>query len=85
MAFAVIGSWPVAGALREEDLAHIVENVRAQPGFVAGHWGQDPRDTTRAHAVVVLADEPSARGLADGIASAIPSATVHCVELLASA
>jgi hypothetical protein len=59
--FAVAGTWLVAGALDAEQLTHIADTVRQQSGFRTGYWGQDPTDTTRAHALVVLDDEAARR------------------------
>lgn len=83
--FAVIGSWPVEAELDPEQLAHIAETVSAQPGFVSGFWGQDPEDAAAAHAVVVLDDEQNARAMADGVRSAIPSASLRVIKVLAEA
>ena len=83
--FAVIGTWPVDGALEVDQLTHIADSVRQQPGFRHGYWGQDPTDTTRAHAFVVLDDEAAAKSMAEGVRQAIRSATVAVLEVLASA
>lgn len=40
--FAIIGEWPVEARLDAQQLAHIAANVRQQPGFVHGYWGQEP-------------------------------------------
>ena len=83
--FAVIGSWPVEGKLDPEQLTHIAATVSAQPGFVSGFWGQDPDDAAVAHAVVVLADEESARAMEGGVRSAIPGASLRVIKILAEA
>jgi len=83
--FAIVGTWRVDGALDSEQLAHIVATVRQQTGFVRGYWGQEVDDVEHAHAMVVLEDEASAQTLADGVRSAIPSATLRVVEVLAEA
>ena len=83
--FAIIGSWPVEGPLDAEALDHIAANVSQQPGFVRALWGQAPDSQGEAHAVVVLRDEASAQSMADGIRSAIPSASVQVLRVLAEA
>ena len=83
--FAVIGSWEVEGALESAQLEHIATNVREQAGFVRGYWGQAPDDVSSAHAVVLLQDEGSARAMAEGVRSAIPSASVRVIRVLAEA
>ena len=83
--FAIIGTWPVEGPLDAKALEHIAANVSQQPGFVRAIWGQAPDSDSEAHAVVVLQDEASARSMADGIRTAIPSASVQVVRVLAEA
>ena len=83
--FAIIGKWRVDGALDSEQLVQIAANVRQQPGFVRGYWGQESEDVTFAHAVVILDDEPSARTMAEGVQAAIPSAELRVVHVLADA
>jgi hypothetical protein len=83
--FAIIGSWRVDGALDSEQLNHIAANVRQQPGFVRGYWGQDVSDVDYAHALVILEDEASAQAMAEGVRAAIPSATLQVVQVLADA
>jgi hypothetical protein len=83
--FAIIGSWRVDGALDSEQLNHIAANVRQQPGFVRGYWGQGIGDVDYAHAWVILEDEASAQAMAEGVRSAIPSATLQIVQVLADA
>lgn len=83
--FAVIGTWAVDGALEADQLTHIADTVRQQPGFVRGYWGQDPQDLTRAHAVVIIEDEAHAQVMADGVKAAIPSAQLSVVRVLADA
>ena len=56
-----------------------------QPGFVRGLWGQSPDDVTAAHAVIVLQDEESATAMADGVQSAIPTASLRVIKILAEA
>jgi hypothetical protein len=83
--FAIIGEWPVEARLDAEQLAHITANVRQQPGFVRGYWGQEPDAEASAHAVVILEDEANARQMAQGIKAAIPAASLHIVCVLAQA
>jgi len=83
--FAVIGTWAVDGALKPEQLTHIADTVRQQPGFVRGYWGQEKHDVDTAHAVVILDDEAHAQTMADGVKAAIPSAQLSVVEILAEA
>jgi hypothetical protein len=83
--FAIIGMWQVDEALDSEQLAHIVANVRQQPGFVRGYWGQEVDSVALAHAVVLLDDEASAQKMAEGVKAAIPSATLRVVRVLADA
>ena len=83
--FAIIGTWRVEEALDTEQLTHIAANVRQQPGFVRGYWGQEPDDIALAHAVVFLDDEPSARRMAEGVTAAIPTASLRVVQVLAEA
>jgi len=83
--FAIIGSWPVDAELEAEQLDHIAANVRRQPGFVRGYWGQPVDDTASAHAVVILEDEASAHVMAEGVKAAIPAAHLHVVRVLAEA
>ena len=83
--FAIIGQWPVEARLDAEQLVHITANVRQQPGFVRGYWGQEPDAWASAHAVVILEDEASARQMAQGIKGAIPSASLRVVRILAEA
>lgn len=83
--FAIVGKWRVDGALDPEQLLHIADNVRQQPGFVRGYWGQEPEDATYAHALVILDDEDSARTMAQGVQSAIPSAEFLVLQVLADA
>ncbi len=83
--FAIIGSWPVDAELDSDQLAHIVANVRQQPGFVRGYWGQEADDVASAHAVVILEDEASAHIMAEGVKAAIPSAALRIVQVLAQA
>ena len=47
-------------------LEHIAANVGQQPGFVRGHWEQEPNSRSEAHAAVILEDKPSARAMAEG-------------------
>ena len=83
--FAIVGTWRVDGALDSQQLAHIAENVRQQPGFLRGYWGQEADDVEHAHAMVILEDEESAQAMAEGVRAAIPSATLRIVEVLANA
>lgn len=83
--FAIIGTWQVDEALDSEQLAHIATNVRQQPGFVRGYWGQEVDNVALAHAVVLLDDEASAEKMAEGVKAAIPSATLRVVRILADA
>lgn len=83
--FAIIGEWPVGAQLDAQQLAHIAANVRQQPGFVRGFWGQEPDDVASAHAVVILEDEAAAQTMAEGVRAAIPSATLRIVCVLADA
>jgi quinol monooxygenase YgiN len=83
--FAVIGSWAVDGALEAEQLTHIADTVRQQPGFVRGYWGQDPHNLDAAHAVAIFDDQAHAQAMADGVTAAIASAQLHVVEVLAEA
>jgi hypothetical protein len=83
--FAIIGSWPVDAELDGEQLAHITANVRQQPRFVRGYWGQEPDSTALAHPVVVLEDVASARMMAEGVKAAIPTASLRVVQVLAAA
>ena len=83
--FAVIGTWAVDGALDSDQLAHIADTVRQQPGFVHGYWGQESRDLTLAHAVVILEDEAQAQTMAEGVTAAISSAQLRVVRVLAAA
>jgi hypothetical protein len=83
--FAIIGNWPVDAELDSDQLAHITANVRQQPGLVRGYWGQEADDVATAHAVVFLADEASARMMAEGVKAAIPSAAIRIVRILAEA
>lgn len=83
--FAIIGEWPVEAELDAEQLAHIAANVRQQPGFVRGYWGQEPDALTSAHAVVLLEDEASAQTMAEGVKAAIPSASLRILRVLAEA
>lgn len=72
--FAIIGEWQVDAELDDQQLAHIAANVRQQPGFVRGYWGQEPDTVRSAQAVVILEDEASAQAMAHGVKAAIPSA-----------
>lgn len=83
--FAIIGDWSVGAELDSEQLSHITANVRQQPGFVRGYWGQEPDDVATAHAVVIFEDEASARTMADGIKAAIPSPSLRIVRVMADA
>jgi hypothetical protein len=83
--FAIIGDWSVDAKLESEQLAHIAANVRQQPGFIRGYWGQEVGDVASAHAVVLLEDEASADTMAEGVLAAIPSASLRIVEVLAEA
>ena len=83
--FAIIGKWRVDGALDSEQLVHIADNVRPQPGFVRGYWCQETEDATYAHALIILDDEANARTMAAGVQSAIPSAELRVVQVLADA
>ena len=83
--FAIIGTWPVEGALEPEQLAHVAEVVRSRPGFIRGYWGQAPDDVSTAHAVVLFREEEQARSMAEGIRSAIPSASLSVVRVLQEA
>jgi hypothetical protein len=83
--FAVTGTWQVDGVLEAEQLAHIAEIVRQQPGFVRGFWGQAPDDSTLAHSFVLFEDEAAAEGMAKSVRDAIPSASVRVVQILADA
>jgi hypothetical protein len=83
--FAIIGDWPVGAELDSEQLAHIAANVRQQPGFIRGYWGQEVGDVASAHAVVLLEDETSAHTMAEGVRAAIPSASLRIVRVLAEA
>lgn len=83
--FAIIGEWPVEARLDAQQLAHIAANVRQQPGFVHGYWGQEPDAVTSAHAVVILEDQTSAQRMAEGVKAAIPSASLRIVRVLAEA
>ena len=83
--FAVIGSWAVDAELDAEQLAHITANVRQQPGFVRGYWGQEPDSRGLAHAVVILEDKASADAMAEGVKTAIPAASLRVVQILAEA
>ena len=71
--------------LNSDQLAHIAANVRKQPGFVRGYWGQEAGDVATAHAVVFLADVASARMMAEGVKAAIPSAAIRIERILAEA
>lgn len=83
--YAIIGDWPVDAELDAEQLAHIADTVRREPGFVRGYWGQEPDSTSSAHAVILLEDRTSADRLADGVRAAIPAASVRVVRVLAEA
>lgn len=83
--FAVIGTWSVDGALESEQLTHIADTVRQQPGFVHGYWGQETHDLALAHAVVILEDEAQAQTMAEGVRAAISSAQLRVVRVLAEA
>jgi hypothetical protein len=83
--FALVGRWRVDEALTPEQLVHIADTVRQQPGFSRGYWGQETDDDTYAHAVVILDDEASARMMAEGVRSAIPSAELRVLHVLADA
>ncbi|HST82861.1 MAG TPA: hypothetical protein VLL08_14095 [Kineosporiaceae bacterium] len=83
--YAVTGSWQVDTALDAEQLAHIPETVRHHGGFVRGYWGQEPNDTTLAHAFVVFDDLTAAEAMAQGVRAAIPSANLSILRILASA
>lgn len=83
--FAIIGNWQVEQALDGEQLEHIAANVRHQPGFVRGFWGQEPHSVALAHAVVLFEDEASAAEMAEGIKAAIPSASLRVIRVLAEA
>jgi hypothetical protein len=83
--FAVIGTWQVDGALDSEQLAHVADTVRQQPGFVRGYWGQEPDDVTVAHAVVILESEAQAQTMAEGVQAAISSAQLRVIRVLADA
>jgi hypothetical protein len=83
--FAIIGTWHVGAALDSEQLAHITDTVRQQPGFVRGYWGQEADDVGLAHAVVILDDEACAQTMAEGVKAAIPSAALRVVRVLADA
>jgi hypothetical protein len=71
--------------LDEGQLAHIVETVRGQDGFVRGYWGQASDDPRVAHAFVVFDTLEAASRMADGIRSAISSASLEVITLLADA
>jgi hypothetical protein len=83
--FAIIGEWPVPAELDAAQLAHIAATVRQQSGFVRGYWGQEPDDVSSAHAVILLEDEDTARAMAEGVTTAIPSASLRVVRVLAEA
>ena len=83
--YAVIGTWPVDGVLDSEQLTHIAETVRQQPGFLRGYWGQETDDLTSTHAVVVLDDEAQAQAMPEGVRAAIPSAQLRVVRVLKDA
>jgi hypothetical protein len=83
--FAIIGNWPVGTELDSDQLTHIGANVRQQPGFVRGYWGQEVGDAASAHAVVLFEDEASASMMAEGVRAAIPSASLRIVRVLAEA
>ncbi len=83
--FAVIGTWSVDGPLDSEQLTHIADTVRRQPGFIRGYWGQEPQDPTSAHAVVILEDEARAQTMAEGVKAAISSAQLRVVRVLTEA
>ena len=83
--FAVIGTWSVDGPLDSEQLAHIADTVRQQPGFVRGYWGQELDDVTSAHAVALFEDEARAQTMADGVKAAISSAQLRVVRVLQEA
>lgn len=83
--FAIIGTWAVDEALEADQLTHIADTVRQQPGFVRGYWGQETDNIDAAHAVVILDDEAHAQAMADGVKAAIPSARLCVVEVLADA
>jgi hypothetical protein len=83
--FAVIGTWAVDGALEAEQLTHIADTVRQQPGFVRGYWGQETNHLDTAHAVTIFDDEAHAQAMSDGVRAAIPSAQLCVVEVLAEA
>lgn len=83
--FAIIGRWPVDVTLDRDQLAHIADTVSRQPGFVRGLWGQERDDATAAHAVIMLKDEESANAMATGVRSAIPTASLQIIKILAEA
>jgi hypothetical protein len=83
--YAVIGTWSVDGPLDAEQLAHIADTVRQQPGFVRGYWGQEPNDLTSAHAVALFQDEGHAQTMAEGVKAAISSAQLRVVRVLKEA
>jgi phosphate-selective porin len=83
--FAVIGTWSVDGPLDSEQLAHIADTVRQQPGFVRGYWGQELDDLTSAHAVAFFEDEARAQMMAEGVKAAISSAQLRVVRVLKEA
>ena len=66
-------------------LEHIVADVRPQPAFIRGYWGQERDSKALAHAVVILEDESSAVEMAKGVRAAIPSASLRIVQVLADA
>jgi hypothetical protein len=63
--FAIIGDWTVGRELDREQLAHIGANVRQQPGFLRGYWGQEEGNTEFAYAVVLFEDEATANMMAE--------------------
>jgi hypothetical protein len=83
--FAIIGNWQVEEVLDGAQLEHIAANVRQQPGFIRGYWGQERDSMALAHAVVILEDESSAVEMANGVKAAIPSASLRIVRVLADA
>ena len=83
--FAVIGQWQVDAFLDSAQLSHIAETVRQKPGFVRGSWGQESGEPALAYSFVVVDDEVSAVGMAEGVRAAIPTASVRVIRVLADA
>ncbi|MGH8976706.1 MAG: hypothetical protein ACRDV7_01430 [Acidimicrobiia bacterium] len=82
---AIVGHWSTDAALDEDQLSHIVETVRGQEGFVRGYWGQEPGDPHLAHSFLIFETLAAARGMADAVRAAIPSASVRVIAVLADA